>query len=126
MPLDFIAFDSVWLSPFTIQLDHHNFYDTAKVKILEAKSGNTTVEAVCQNLKVIPGLDYLYGYKLKFQPITSGKGSGKYRITTNPKGYLLNMSGEFQSEVNVKLPKVTFHDEINTTFKAELLRMIKN
>ncbi len=125
LPNEKIAIDSIWTSPFEIQIDNVNFADTVKPKITKVENGQIFVEAEINNLKALPGKYLFYGIKDMLLPIKSSKGVGKYRIEFSPRGAIEKAIGEFLVQLKIPVHKDIFKLDIKSTMYWTLLGMYR-
>ncbi|TAL68729.1 MAG: hypothetical protein EPN82_09675 [Bacteroidetes bacterium] len=119
-----MAKDSIWHSPFTIQIDGKDFIDTVSSRIAEYNNGSYTIESKTNNLKPITKAYYFYGV-VKPARIESAKGDGYYIIQINPKGIISKVDAEFIIESDCKVRFEPFKEQVQSKMVWEYLGQFK-
>ncbi len=119
-----IAKDSIWSSPFTIQIDGKDFIDTVNAKIVEYNNGKFVIEAKTNQLKPVKRDSYFYGVT-KPARIESAKGDGFYIIEISPRGIISKVDAEFIIESNCKVRFEPFYEQVDSKMVWEYLGQFK-
>jgi hypothetical protein len=106
-----LPLDSIWKTPFAIQIDYKDYYDTVKAKIAEYNGGNYTIEATSENLKPVKRESYFY-YIPKTGIVDSCKGGGLVRISLNPRGIITKVEEEFYLKNFSKIEEEIFTEKV--------------
>jgi hypothetical protein len=120
-----IAIDSIWITPFEIQVENINFVDTIKAKISDVQNGHLKIEADTKNLKAIPGNYLFYGIKDMLLPVKKSEGVGKYYIDITPRGNIEKARGEFLTNLEIPVHKDVFKLQIKSFMQWDLLGMYR-
>lgn len=118
--------DSVWRSPFTIQLDGINFYDTLKTNIPKHTSGFQYIDGTTDKIFAQKNPTRFYGIKNTLVSIDSCKGKGTYSLTITPRGSIRTATADFNVEILARVNKETFKETIVTKINWELIGQFKN
>lgn len=124
-PSEKIAVDSVWRTPFAIQVENINFVDTAKAKIMKIEDGYMTIEADANNLRALPGNYLFYNIKDMLLPVLKNKGVGKYIITLNPRGNIEKATANCLINLEIPVHNDIFKLKIKSSMSWDLLGMYK-
>ncbi|MBI5325646.1 MAG: hypothetical protein HZB41_10340 [Ignavibacteriae bacterium] len=119
-----MAKDSIWHSPFTIEIDGKDFIDTVDSKIVEYNNGNITIESKTKNLKAIPKDSYFFGVT-KPAHIDSVKGEGFYIFQINPRGIISKVDAEFTIDSECKVRFEPFKESVQSKLSWEYLGQFK-
>lgn len=116
--------DSVWATPFDIQLDEVNFYDTAQSRIKDYNAGILSLESSFSKLKPAEETVRLYDIN-QLVNTTEGQGSGKYEISIGGNGWISNALLETEAQLKAKVKNEEFTQKIKTKATWELLNHFK-
>ena len=119
-----IAKDTIWNSPFSIQIDGKDFIDTVESKIVEYNNGSYTIDSKTKNITPISKDSYFYGV-VKPAKIESAKGDGFYIIQINPRGIISKVDAEFIIESSCKVRFEPFTEQVQSKFTWEYLGQFK-
>jgi hypothetical protein len=120
LPPKMISPDSIWLSPFEIQIDGITFLDTLPVKVVKYSGGIFEMNSESKTLKNKNTRAKIYGIN-KFIQIDSCNGSGKYKIKVGPRGNLGYSSAIFNVELYSHLAKSYFKESITSKYEWTLI-----
>jgi hypothetical protein len=119
------AIDTVWTTPFEIQVENINFADTVEAKISDVSNGHIYIDAVAKNLRALPGNYLFYGIKDMLLPVKKSNGIGKYSIDLSPRGNIEKARGEFLINLEIPVHKDIFKMQIKTSMQWDLLGMYR-
>jgi hypothetical protein len=124
-PLEPVQKDSLWTSPFNIQFENMNFYDTLTSKISKISNGYISIECKSGNLRAIPKAGKFYGIKTQLVEIKECKGTGNYNIIMHPKGFISESEAIFTLTIGANVKKDYFREKIDSRIKWELLKQFQ-
>ena len=124
IPTAWIPKDSIWNTPFEIQLNSITFKDTLKAIVSDVSAGYSTIEAKTNHLKVSSEKCFLYNVP-DLVYIFDSKGDGIFSMSVNPKGVISHISGKFNALVKYQSGKQTILETIKTEMSWQMLGMYK-
>lgn len=120
LPPKMISPDSIWLSPFEIQIDGITFLDTMPVKVIKYSGGLFEMNAESKAIKNKNSFAKIYGIN-KFVQIDSCRGGGQYMLRIGPKGSLGYSSTLLSVELFAHVAKSYFKESIKTSYQWTLV-----
>jgi hypothetical protein len=124
LPQQAMAKDSIWKSPFSVQIDGKEFTDTVSAKIVDFNAGQFVIEAKTNNLKPVTRESYFYAVK-KTGEIDSTKGDGFYIIHISPTGIISKVEAEFSVNNYCKVRFEPFFEQVNSKMTWDYMGQYK-
>ena len=120
-----MGIDSIWKTPFNMQLDFINITDTLDARITDVTSGEITIDALSKSVDVLNGKYIFYGVKNMLLPVTKSSGGGTYRLTMSPRGAMKKAIANFDVNLQVPVQKDIFSINIKSSVHWVLLGQYK-
>ena len=125
LPQESIEIDSIWRTPFNIQFENINCYDSVDAKIVRVQNGETRIEALVKNIKAEQGNFRFYGIKDRLLNVKSSSGIGIYTLDLSPRGSIKRAEGNFDVEFVVPIKNEQFIQKIKNHCVWELIGQFK-
>ena len=117
--------DSLWKSPFEIQMDGVTFFDSADVKLSDFNGGSNTVSATIKKLTNSSKDAYFYGISQIAQVDSVVSGKGTYFYTLNPNSSIEHAEADFQVDFKGHAANQPFTEKVKSKIFWILLRQYK-
>jgi hypothetical protein len=101
-PIERMAIDSIWYSPFNIEINGYNFYDTLALKIMDYNAGMFIISG--ESLSLHPFNKKSFAYNISdLCEIHSVKGTGNFKLELSARGVIKSVGTDYKIKVKLKV-----------------------